>query len=141
MDQHQLVGTWQLVSCTLEGSDGSISYPFGRDAIGYMMYLPDGYMGWGMMEAHRAPFASPEPLDGTDQEKIAAYGTYFSYFGRYILQGGHIRFPVLVSLFPNWTNTEQERFIVLTGERLHIWTHPMTIHGKTVTGHFRFVHV
>ncbi len=39
-----LVGTWKLLSYEVRYSDGSVSYPWGPDAQGFLIYSADGYM-------------------------------------------------------------------------------------------------
>lgn len=42
MEASQLVGTWRLVRWENRDAGGTITYPYGRDAQGYIMYNPDG---------------------------------------------------------------------------------------------------
>lgn len=39
---HQLEGSWQLVSFALRSTDGALSYPYGKDAVGKLTYTRDG---------------------------------------------------------------------------------------------------
>jgi hypothetical protein len=39
----QLAGSWQLVSFTLRSADGTLSYPFGKAAVGKLTYTRDGH--------------------------------------------------------------------------------------------------
>jgi outer membrane phospholipase A len=39
---HHLEGSWQLLSFALRSTDGSLSYPFGKDAVGKLTYTRDG---------------------------------------------------------------------------------------------------
>ena len=39
-----LIGTWRLTSWETRSVDGEISYPLGKNAVGYIMYNEDGYM-------------------------------------------------------------------------------------------------
>src|SRR5579862_9573838 len=59
------IGTWKLVSNMKK--DGSvITYPFGKDAVGYITYDANGYISVQMMQQKRSA-----PMPG-----------YFAYFGR-----------------------------------------------------------
>ena len=51
-----LVGTWQLLSWKNVDEEGNITYPFGEDAIGYVLYSEDGYMSTTLMTANRPNF-------------------------------------------------------------------------------------
>ena len=44
----QLAGSWQLVSFVLRNADGTLSYPFGRDAVGKLTYTRDGNQWAGL---------------------------------------------------------------------------------------------
>ncbi len=44
MTSNPLIGTWRLISWENRSVDGQISYPLGKDAVGYIMYHQDGYM-------------------------------------------------------------------------------------------------
>lgn len=39
----QLVGSWRLVSFALRNADGTLSYPYGQDAVGKLTYTRDGH--------------------------------------------------------------------------------------------------
>ena len=138
MKPPSLIGSWYLLSATLRGDSGHVGYPFGPSPRGYLMYLAGGYMSWSMMSANRPNFSSNDPLQGTDAEKIAAYGSYFSYSGRYSVTADLVVHQVEISLFPNWTGSIQERYFELTGTGLVLKTRPMSIHGQTVVGYFTF---
>jgi hypothetical protein len=44
MASNPLVGTWRLISWENRSLDDEISQPLVKDAKGYIMYNPDGYM-------------------------------------------------------------------------------------------------
>jgi hypothetical protein len=44
MASNPLIGTWRLVSWENTDANGHTSHPLGEDAVGYIMYNPDGYM-------------------------------------------------------------------------------------------------
>ncbi len=135
MPSNPLIGTWQLISWENRGIDGQISYSFGQDAVGYIMYQPDGYMFVAITRPHRAPFAVGDLLRGSTAEKVAAAESYISYCGRYEFQGEKVIHHIQFSLFPNWVGGDQERFVELTGDRLQLSTRPMLLEGKQQTAH------
>jgi hypothetical protein len=54
MTPNPLIGSWRLVSWENRSIDGQkISYPLGRDAVGYIMYNQDGYMSVAIMRPNR----------------------------------------------------------------------------------------
>ncbi len=79
MTPNPLVGTWRLISWENRSLDGQkISYPLGKDAAGYIMYNPDGYMSVAISRPNRVNFAAGDLLGGSIEEKAQAANTYVS---------------------------------------------------------------
>src|SRR5918995_6674430 len=92
MASNPLIGTWRLVSWENRSVvDGEVSYPLGEDAVGYIMYVQDGYMSVAIMRPDRAKFAAEDLFGGGAEESAQAASTYVSYCGRYEFRGGHCR--------------------------------------------------
>ena len=129
------VGVWRLVSFELRSVDGRVTYPFGRDAVGYIMYSEEGYMSAALMSTNRSKFASEDILGGSTEEKVAAADTYVSYCGKYEIQGDKVIHRIEVSFFPNWIGVNQERIFEFDGDRLSLNTLPLLVRGKQQTAH------
>lgn len=130
MTANLLIGTWRLVSWENRSIDGQVSYPFGQDTLGYLLYTPDGCMFVALMRPNRTDFVSGDLLKGSPEEKIKAAETYISYCGQYEVQGDTVIHHVELSLFPNWSGGDQERRIELAGNRLILSTRPMSLEGR-----------
>ena len=117
MSRKKLVGTWKLISWKIKSTDAVI-YPFGKDAIGYIMYNEDGYMSTAVMTADRTQFTSSDILGGNQEEKAVATDTHISYCGTYEVRKNKVIHHVKVSSFPNWTGVDQQRTFELKGNRL-----------------------
>ena len=130
-----LIGTWRLISWETRSIDGEISYPLGKDAVGYIMYNEDGYMFVAITRPNRAKFAAGDLLRGTTEEKVQAAGTYVSYCGQYEFRGDTVVHHVELSLFPNWVSSDQERLVELRGNRLRLSTRPVLLGGVQQTAH------
>ena len=135
MTQNQFVGTWRLVSFELKDVNGEVSYPYGKDTIGYLMYTEDGYMSTVIMAARRSKFSSEDFLRGSTQEKANAMEKYISYCGSYEIKDKKIIHHVKASLFPNWVGTYQERFFEFTEDYLSLTTPSFKLSEKRLTGH------
>src|ERR671912_2966780 len=135
MTSNPLIGTWRLISWENRGADGQISYPLGKDAMGYIMYTQDGYMFVAIMGSDRGRFDTGDLLGGSTEEKAQAAGTYVSYCGRYEFRGDIVVHRVELSLFPNWIGVEQERLVEVTGDRLILSTRPLLLGGAQRTAH------
>jgi hypothetical protein len=136
MTSNPLVGTWRLISWETRSVDGQkVSYPFGREAVGYIMYNEDGYMSVDITRPNRERFATGDLLSGSTEEKAHAASTYVSYCGQYEFQGETVIHHVELSLFPNWVSVDQERLVELRGNRLTLSTRPILLGGKLQTAH------
>ena len=58
---HQLESSWQLVSFTLRSTDGALSYPYGKDAVGKLTYTRDGNQ-WATVGRRGASKNLPDAL-------------------------------------------------------------------------------
>ena len=123
------VGTWRLVSAETKTASGEVSHFLGKDAAGYLIYSQDGYMAIAIMQANRVNFASADIRAGSLEEKLAAVDTYLSYCGTYKVKGDKVVHHIELSLFPNWSGTDQERYFELSGDQLALRTPPVMIGG------------
>ena len=131
-----LIRTWRLVSWDNRSViDGQVSYPLGKDAAGYIMYNPDGYMFVAIMGPNRPRFVAGDLLSGTTEEEAQAEETYVSYCGRYEFHGDTVVHHVELSLFPNWVGGMQERLVEVTADRLTLSTRPVLLGGIQQTAH------
>ncbi len=137
----QFIGTWQLVSWENRDSDGDVIYPYGQDAVGYIMYNPDGYMSVHIMKANRSNFAAGAILTGSKEEQAMASQSYLAYCGNYEIHSDKIIHYIATSLFPNWAGTVQERFFKFEGDRLVLSTPPLTVNGTQQTAHLTWQRV
>lgn len=115
-----LVGSWRLLSCIERGSDGSILYPMGPDGIGQLIYDRAGRVSAQMMQQGQRRFADADLRHATDEEKAAAWGGYFGYFGIYTVDEAaqSVTRHVEGSSFPNLAGTDQVRYYRREGQRL-----------------------
>ncbi len=136
MASNPLIGTWRLISWQNRSLlDGEVSYPLGKDAVGYIMYGQDGYMSVAILSPDRPKFAAGDLLSGGAEERARAAGTYVSYCGRYELRADTVVHRVELSLFPNWVGVEQERLVEVKGDRLTLSTRPILLGGVQRTAH------
>jgi len=119
-----LVGNWSLASYRLIGSHGRERFPYGKDATGCLLYSPDGHMAVSIMRSGRRPFAGSDILRRTTEEAAEATRTYLSYCGTYTIHASTIVHHVALSLYPNWTGSDQVRYFRLFGDALELSTAP-----------------
>jgi hypothetical protein len=107
------VGAWRLVHSVEYGSGGERYYPFGEDAIGYIMYSESGVMAVQITRSGR-PTAGPNPVVGKKD--------YLAYFGRYELevQNAVVRHLLEGELFPGHHAEDLERKYHFFDEKLSL---------------------
>ncbi len=104
-----LVGVWKLVSYEIRLADEQVIYPFGEDAIGYLMYTENGYMSVNLMSANCLPFTAESATMASLEEILMAIKTFFAYCGKYeVFTNKVIHYPE-VSNIPNLKGLRQER--------------------------------
>jgi hypothetical protein len=129
--QITLSGNWKLVTWRLE-QGGRITYPFGENPTGLLIYTPEGRMSVHMLASSRPQIAATDPLGGDDGQRAAAYSTCLAYFGSYEVQGDVVVHRIDASLFPNWTGTVEQRHFTCHGNELVLRTPPTEVSGVTV---------
>src|SRR5215471_16053162 len=130
MSTNALVGVWRLLSFEARASSGEVSYPLGRDAVGLLLYGPEGHMAVSVTRGDRAHFKSANIWEAASPvEKLAAFDSYSSYCGRYEVMQDKIIHHIELSLFPNWSGQSQERYFEFAGDRLTLRTPPTMVGG------------
>jgi hypothetical protein len=125
----RFIGTWKLISLELR-SDDQVTYPFGKDPVGYLMYSDEGYMAVAFMASERQRFSSMDMMNATTEEIVAAAGTFMAYCGKYEVTEDKVTHLVEVSFIPNLVGEKQERFYKFEGDKLMLKTPPMILGGK-----------
>ena len=120
----RFIGTWKLMSYENRSED-QVTYPLGKNPVGYIMYNAEGYMAVALMASNRKRFLSMDILGGTTEEIVAAYGTYLSYCGKYAVTEDRVIHHVEVSSYPNWIGEDQVRFYKFEGNKLILSTPPL----------------
>ncbi len=120
ISKDDLIGTWQLESWTIGYSDrDELSFPYGEEPQGLLLYSSDGWMSASIARPDRAPF--PQDLGYRklpDALKAAAFSSYFHYAGRYRVVDGDVVHYVTQSLNPGFPGSEQLRHAELDGQTL-----------------------
>jgi hypothetical protein len=115
--------------------DVEVRYPLGEDAVGCIMYGPDGYMSMAIMRPEPTKFSAGDLLGGSARERAQAAGTYVFCCGRHELRGNTVVYRVELSLFPNWVGVEQERLVEVVEDRLILSTRPISLVGVPRIAH------
>lgn len=127
------VGTWRLRSMTSRAEDGTLTFPYGPDAVGYITYTDDGFMAVSIMSAGRPPYTSDDQMGGTIGEKAAAADAYLTYHGRYTVLPDRVIHHSEICLYPNWIGADIARFYRLDGDVLTLTAPPSQVNGTLRT--------
>jgi len=121
-----LLGTWKLVSCVGYWSDGRVTYPYGENPAGMLVYDEQGHFSGQIQGQGRPLFESGNLLKGTPEEIKAAFEGYVAYYGTYEVdeEAASLTHYVQGSLFPNWVGDTQTRLYAFKDGKLSLTTPP-----------------
>ncbi len=126
----QLVGSWRLISWTIQIVGGEATEPFGPNPKGRAMFTPDEHVTFVIVGANRKPAANTE-------ESAALLKTLMAYTGKFTIDGDKLTTKVDMSWNELFTGQDQVRFFKLEGDRLSLRTgeQPSAVYpGKKVVG-------
>jgi hypothetical protein len=119
-----LVGAWKLQEYYLSDkkNSGEKYYPMGKDATGFLMYTPDGYVSAQMMASGRPVYANGHLHSGSAEEMAKAAKGYLAYAGQCeVDEETHTLIHHMeVSMNPTWLGQAQERYLSLEGDTITI---------------------
>lgn len=132
MNKTDLLGVWKLIKFEISWEeDKKTIYPYGQDAIGYIMYNPNDYMSVHFMSANRPKCSTDDYRSTTSLEKFEMAENYGGYTGKYEIRANTIiHYPEICS-FPNFINVPQVREFEFSGNRLILkCSYPGKEHGQ-----------
>jgi hypothetical protein len=119
---NQLIGTWRMVSATLE-EGGHVTRPYGTHPAGMLVFTSDMHFVEVLTDGSISRFASERRGEGTDAENRRAMAGAIGFFGRYAVDadGRFAGNRVEGATFPNWVGnvrTTRELVLEVRGDRL-----------------------
>ena len=139
MSDERFVGTWKLKSVVKKSAAGHVSKPFAENPLGYISYMPDGFMHAILMKSGRSLVGvPPEELSDAARSKkllmswkyiksgiryIKAMTSFLSYCGTYEIRGNIVVHHVKAAMVPDWIGTDLTREFVLSGNTLTLTAH------------------
>ena len=114
-----LVGTWTLVSITLE-QDGKKTDFYGPNPQGQLTYDPNGHVSVIITRSDLPKFASNNRELGTSEENKAVVQGSLAYFGTYAVNETDraITTHIESCTFPNWSGIERKTSFNISGDEL-----------------------
>jgi hypothetical protein len=125
-----LVGTWTLVSITLE-QDGKKTDFYGPNPQGQLTYDPNGHVSVIITRSDLPKFASNNRELGTSEENNAVVHGSLAYFGTYSVSETDktITTHIESCTFPNWNGIDRKSSFNISGDELST-TNPTTSTGR-----------
>ena len=120
LEKSDLLGAWQLESWSIghENRD-EVTYPFGDDPVGLLLYTADDWMSASISRRERPPLPDNVAFRSIPESSLAvAYRDYFHYAGRFRVTGDDVTHYVTQSLNPGFVGSEQLRHVELDGSTL-----------------------
>jgi len=132
VSRDDLLGTWRLVEWQVRLEDGSVERPFGRDAVGYVVYTADGHMITTISRARRTLIGGDLPT-APGKARAEAIDSFMAYSGTFRTDAADVIHRVEMSLHPDWVDTEQRRHVELAadGRSMTLSTGPLTAGGRS----------
>ena len=114
-----LVGTWTLVSITLE-QDGKKTDYYGPNPQGRLIYDANGNFSIIIIRSDLPKFASKNRQSGTPEENKAVVQGSIGYFGTYAVDetAKTVTYHVEGSSFPNWSGIDRKITFNISGNEL-----------------------
>ena len=132
----QLLGAWSLVRYEMLTVDGIAQHPLGADAVGLLIYRPDGLMTVQIMaRASRTTWSAGSVGAERAAELANAAEGYLSYAGPYEVDepARTVTHHVELSLIPNWVGRPQRRAADLRADHLILTAEPSRFEGEMAT--------
>jgi len=130
----QFAGSWRLVSAEGHSSDGRVSYGWGQNPLGRVMFDAGGRLSLHLVKPDRPNFESGDFLRPTAEELSKAFNGYFGYFGSYTVDPDKqtVTFHIEGAAYPNYIGSDELRFYEISGDRLVLKTPPERAGGEDV---------
>jgi hypothetical protein len=118
-----VVGTWTLVSITLEQDGKKIDF-YGPNPLGQQIFDPNGRVSIIITRSDLPKFASNNRQSGTPEENKAVVQGSFAYFGTYTVDetAKTVTTHIESCSFPNWNGVDRKLSFNISGDELNITT-------------------
>jgi Lipocalin-like domain len=117
----ELVGTWKLVSITLE-QDGKKTDFYGPNPQGQATFEANGRVSVIITRSDLPKFASNNRQAGTPEENKAVVQGSLAYFGTYSVDEAAktLSYHIESCSFPNWNGSDRKLTLNLSGDELDL---------------------
>jgi len=136
-----LVGTWKVIEAKEVDKEQKISYPYGKNPVGYIIFTQDGYMSVSIMMSNRLKLGlSLEEIQSRGKvatlkliTNIFKYVTsivryfqagnkYAAYISKYEIRDNKLVYNIEVSIIPDLIGVSLERAFEISEDKLVLTT-------------------
>jgi hypothetical protein len=126
-EQHaspDFVGMWTLLKCLAFQKDGTVTYPYGENPAGQLLYDRKGNMMVEIMKTGIKKFVQSNLLEGVADEVLPAYYGFIGYYGSYEVMpdSNVVVHHIKACSFPNWVDQDQKRYYEFKNGQLFLRT-------------------
>ena len=116
----EFIAAWRLISFEELQTDGSTSYPYGKDAVGLLLYDATGKMSVQIMRRDRTDISSNDSNETSPEEIKSIVEGFTAFFGTYEINYAEkiITHKVEGHLLPNSVGKPLKRSFEFSGDRL-----------------------
>jgi hypothetical protein len=135
-EQDRFLGAWRLLSYEFRDEAGTVSYPFGKNTRGLLMYDRTGMMSVQIIRCDRPLFPSEDMFGAAPDTVKAAFEGLNTYYGTFTIdEDGHIvTHHVESASMPNRIGSTQTRQYEFADNQLILKAPPRLLDGKMLTG-------
>ena len=135
-DEHKFLGVWRLLSYEFRDEAGAVSYPFGQDTLGLIMYDRSGMMSVQIIRHDRPMFPSEDMFGAAPETVKAAFEGLNTYYGPFSVNevDRTVTHHVEAASMPNRIGSSQVRHYEFSGDKLILKAPPRLLDGKNLTG-------
>jgi hypothetical protein len=118
------VGIWTLLKCASYQTDGTVTYPYGENPVGQLLYDRKGNMMVEIMKPGIKKFEKSNLLEGVADEVLPAYYGFIGYYGSYKVMpdSNVVIHHIKACSFPNWVDQDQKRYYEFKNHQLILKT-------------------
>ncbi len=139
-----LVGIWKFVEVKYVDPEQNISYPYGKNPVGYIIYTQEGYMAASVMMSNRLKLGLPveeiRAMGYGEKPKliknlfgyiraifryVQAGNKYAAYMGKYEIRDNEVIHHIEVTIIPDAVGTEVGQTVEIAEDKL-VLTRPGT---------------
>lgn len=107
--EKNVIGTWKLTKFEMK-TDDKITYPYGDNPSGYLIYNENGHMAVLISKKDRKNVSTEDITNIPEIEKSQLVDGFLGYTGKYEVLTDRIVHHVELSFIPNWIGRSLERF-------------------------------